>query len=53
MYRNRSKGHGLDSQGEAFDQVITGPAIGPDPLTVLPGDDPEAVMLDVVAPELT
>jgi hypothetical protein len=41
---------GLDNEREPVRQIITRPAIEPNPLAVLPGDYPESIMLDLYQP---
>ena len=50
--RERSSRQRLDDEREAVGQVIARPAVEPHPLAVLAGDDPEAVVLDLVQPQL-
>src|SRR5262249_11681213 len=40
----------LSDQREAAGEVIAGPAVEPHPLTILAGDDSEAVVLDLMQP---
>src|SRR5262245_18383202 len=40
----------LDDQREAAGEVVAGPAVEPHPLTILAGNDAEAVVLDLVEP---
>src|ERR1700730_16223858 len=42
----------FDDQGEALGQIVTRPAVKPHTTSILPCDDPEAVMLDFVQPRL-
>src|SRR5262245_15249950 len=44
--------HGFDNQREAVRQVIAGAAVEPHLGAVLAGDDPEAVVLDFMQPQL-
>jgi hypothetical protein len=39
--------------GSGVSRVIAGPAVEPDLRPVLPGDDPKAIMLDLVQPVVT
>jgi hypothetical protein len=43
--------HGFDNQRETVRQVISRPTIEADPLAVLTGDNPEAIVLDFVQPQ--
>jgi hypothetical protein len=43
----------LDNRGEALGQIVARPAVKPHTSPVLPGDDPEAVVLDFVQLQLT
>ena len=44
-------GQGLNDQWEAPGEIIAGPAVEPHMVAVLPGDDPEAIVLDLVEPQ--
>ena len=46
-------GQGLDDSREACGQVVSRTAVEFHPLAVLAGDDPEAVVLDFVQPQIT
>jgi hypothetical protein len=48
--RERNRARGLDDEREAVGQVIARPAVELYPSTVHAGDDPEAVVLDLVQP---
>jgi hypothetical protein len=41
---------GLDNQREASSQIIARPAVEPDPVALLAGNNPEPIMLDFVQP---
>jgi hypothetical protein len=43
-------GQGLDNERKAIGQVIAGAAVEPHPLALLPGDNPEAIVLDLDQP---
>ena len=49
--RERSRGQGLHDQRKAVGEVIAGAAVELHPLAVLAGDDPKAVVLDLVQPK--
>jgi hypothetical protein len=44
-------GERIDDQREAAGQVVAWAAIEPHSIAILPGDDPEAVVLDLVQPK--
>jgi len=44
------EGRRINDQREAAAEVIAGPTVEPHPLTILAGNDSEAVMLDLMQP---
>ncbi len=50
--REPKPGDCLDDEREAVGQVVAGAAVEPHPLAGLAGNDPEAVVLDFMQPQL-
>ena len=43
-------GHSFDNQGETVGQIVAGATLEPNPLAVLPSDNPKAVVLNLDQP---